>query len=321
MPIKRRYLPSLGSFATFEVAAKHLSFTLAAQELNVTQGAVSQQIRLLERSLDVALFVRRRNALTLTPEGTRLFAAVTDGLDTISAAVSTVSEDEEPNTITLSATDGMSQFWVNPLISHFAETHPEASFTVFSSDEDVNLRRYAEVDIAIQCGNDTCDADEVMHFLFPEAAQPVCTPGFLARSGPLDDLANLSGVNLLHLHDRHWTADAIGWQPLGWPEWFRAQGWEWARAPSSLSTNKVGLLMAATLAGKGVMLGWHPMVYAMIASGDLIFAHPKPLSAGRGNFMKCKKKSLRRPIVAAFVDFVLDQAREQARWQAGLLTA
>lgn len=70
-PIKRRYLPSLGSFATFEVAAKHLSFTLAAKELNVTQGAVSQQIRLLERALDTALFLRRRNALELTAEGRR----------------------------------------------------------------------------------------------------------------------------------------------------------------------------------------------------------------------------------------------------------
>ena len=67
-PIRRRHLPSLGAFATFEVAAKHLSFTLAARELNVTQGAVSQQIRLLERAMGVALFIRKHNALELTPE-------------------------------------------------------------------------------------------------------------------------------------------------------------------------------------------------------------------------------------------------------------
>lgn len=66
-PMRRRHLPSLGVLATFEVAAKHLSFTLAAKELNITQGAVSQQIRLLERALDVELFVRRHNALDLTP--------------------------------------------------------------------------------------------------------------------------------------------------------------------------------------------------------------------------------------------------------------
>lgn len=313
MPIKRRYLPSLGSFATFEVAAKHLSFTLAAKELNVTQGAVSQQIRLLERALDVALFVRKHNALELTPEGVALFGAVTAGLDTISAAVSTLAQDEGPQTVTISATDGMSQFWLKPLIERFRETHPDVGFILFASDEDDNLRNYAEVDIAILCGNERCEVGEVLHFLFPEAAQPVCTPEYLRRHGPFDDAASLNGANLLHLHDRHWTADAIGWQPLGWPEWFHAQGQEWGRAPFSLSTNKVGLLMSATLAHEGVMLGWHPMVYAMIRSGDLVFAHPAPIGAGRGNFLNCKQKSLKRPCVAAFVEHLLDAARQQAR--------
>ena len=78
-PIHRRHLPSLGALATFEVAAKHLSFTLAARELNITQGAVSQQIRLLERALDTELFIRKHNALDLTSAGNDLFAAVSAG--------------------------------------------------------------------------------------------------------------------------------------------------------------------------------------------------------------------------------------------------
>lgn len=310
-PIKRRYLPSLGAFATFEVAAKHLSFTLAAKELNVTQGAVSQQIRLLERALDVALFIRKHNALELTPEGVSLFGAVTEGLDTISAGVALLSQDEGPQTVTISATDGAAQFWLQPLIDSFRAKHPDVGFVVFASDEDDNLRNYAEVDIAMLCGNDRCEVGEVLHFLFPETAQPVCTPDFLARFGPFGDADSLNRVNLLHLHDRHWTADAIGWQPLGWPEWFRAQGLDWNRAPSTLSTNKVGLLMRATLAGEGVMLGWHHMVQGLIRTGDLVFAHPAPITAGRGNFLNCKQKSLSRPYVAGFVEHVLDAVRVQ----------
>lgn len=310
-PIKRRYLPSLGAFATFEVAAKYLSFTLAAKELNVTQGAVSQQIRLLERALEVPLFVRKHNALELTPEGVNLFGAVTDGLDTISAGVAMLHQDQGPQSVTISATDGAAQFWLQPLIDSFREAHPEVGFTIFASDEDDNLRNYAEVDIAMLCGNDRCEVGEVLHFLFPETAQPVCTPGFLAEHGPFLDATSLNDVNLLHLHDRHWTADAIGWQPLGWPEWFRAQGLEWKRSPSTLSTNKVGLLIAATLAGDGVMLGWHHMVDAMIRSGQLVYAHPAPISAGRGNFLICKQKSMKRRGVAAFVDHLLDAARTQ----------
>lgn len=310
-PIKRRYLPSLGSFATFEVAAKHLSFTLAAKELNVTQGAVSQQIRLLERALDTPLFVRKHNALELTPEAITLFSAVTEGLDTISAAVAVLAQDEGPQTVTIAATDGMAQFWLQPLIESFHQTHPDVGFVIFSSDEDDNLRNYAEVDLAILCGNDRCEVGETVHFLFPEAAQPVCTPEFLRHHGPFHDADALNGVNLLHLHDRHWTADAIGWQPLGWPEWFRAQGREWVRGPSSLSTNKVSLLMSATLAGKGVMLGWLPMVHAPVQSGQLVFAHPVPISAGRGYFANYKQKSLKRACVAAFVDHVLSTAKAQ----------
>ncbi|WJS84301.1 LysR substrate-binding domain-containing protein [Paracoccus sp. TOH] len=311
-PIKRRYLPSLGSFATFEVAAKHLSFTLAAKELNVTQGAVSQQIRLLERALDTALFVRKHNALELTAEGASLHSAVTAGLDTISAAVSVLTGDEGPQTVTVSATDAMALFWLQPLMDSFRAQHPEIGFVVLASDADDTLRNYSEVDISFLCGNERCEVGEELHFLFQEIAQPVCTPAFLAEHGPFDEADALNRVNLLHLHDRHWSADAIGWQPLGWAEWFRAQGAEWNKAPSTLSTNKVSLLMNAALRGEGVMLGWHHMVQALIGQGRLAFAHPAPITAGRGNFLNCKQKSLKRPGVAAFVEHVLAALREQA---------
>lgn len=311
LPIRRRYLPSLGSFATFEVAAKHLSFTLAARELNVTQGAISQQIRQLERALGVDLFLRKHNLLELTPEGVSLYAAITDGLDTISAAVSVITRDEGPETITISATDGMARFWLKPLIDSFRQSNPDVGFVVLASDADDTLRNYAEVDLSILCGNERCEVGEKLHFLFPEVAQPVCTPAFLQAQGPFPDPDSLNGANLLHLHDRHWSADAIGWQPLGWKEWFQAQGASWVRAPSSLSTNKVNLLMDAALADEGLMLGWLHMVQPLIKAGRLVFAHPGQLSVGRGNFLNCRQKSLQRPAVMAFVDHILAVVRQQ----------
>lgn len=308
-PIKRRYLPSLGAFATFEVAAKHLSFTLAAKELNVTQGAVSQQIRLLERALDTELFIRKHNALELTPEGASLHGAVTEGLDAISAAVSVLTGEEGPQTVTLSATDGVANFWLKPLIDSFRDLYPETGFVVLASDNDDAIRNYSEVDIAFLCGNERCEVGEELHFLFQEVAQPVCSPAFLAEHGPFESPADFNRVNLLHLHNRHWSADAIGWQPLGWAEWFRAQGAEWNKSPFSLSTNKVGMLMEATLAGEGVMLGWHHMVRASIAEEKLVFAHPASVTIGRGNFLNCRQKSIQRPQVAAFVSHVLAAAK------------
>jgi len=304
--IRRRHLPSLGSFATFEVAAKHLSFTLAARELHVTQGAVSQQIRLLETALETPLFIRKHNALELTEAGKALQDSVTAGLDTITAGVAAISSGDEPQVVTISATDGMARFWLAPLIRSFRDEHPDVGFVVLASDADDTLRNYAQVDVAILCGNERCEVGEELHFLFPEVAQPVCSPDYLKAYGPFSSAESLNDANLLHLHDSHWSADAIGWQPLGWAEWFRAQGAAWAKAPSSLTTNKVGLLMEAALAGEGVMLGWHHMLGRHLADGSLVFAHPATITVGRGNFLNYRKGALRRPAVSRFVTHLLD---------------
>ncbi|MDO8327594.1 MAG: LysR substrate-binding domain-containing protein [Cypionkella sp.] len=308
-PVRRRHLPSLGALATFEVAAKHLSFTLAARELNITQGAVSQQIRLLEKALEVELFLRKHNALELTPAGGDLFAAVSAGLDTISAGVGLLQPETQPETVTISATNGMAAYWLKPLIDSFRADHPTVGFVILASDEDDTMRNYSGVDMSLMCGNERCEVGEELHFLFPEAAQPVCAPGYLATHGPFPDAHSLNRANLLHLHERHWSADAIGWQPLGWEEWFRAQGARWERGPFSLSTNKVALLIEAALAGEGVMLGWQHMVARYLAQGRLVLAHPAPITAGRGNFLRCQTAALQRPAVARFVEHLLQSLK------------
>lgn len=304
-PVRRRHLPSLGALATFEVAAKHLSFTLAGKELNVTQGAVSQQIRLLEKAVDVPLFVRKHNALELTSAGSDLFAAVAAGLDTISTGVGLLQPDGAPQTITISATNGMATYWLKPLIDSFRQNHADVGFLILASDEDGAMQNYSGVDIALLCGNERSEVGEELHYLFPEAALPVCSPEYLAAHGPFDDPQDLNRANLLHLHERHWSADAIGWQPLGWEEWFRAQSARWDRGASSLTTNKVGLLVDAALAGEGVILGWQHMVAGLVAAGRLVAAHPASVTAGRGNFLRCQTASMQRPAVAQFVNHML----------------
>ncbi|MDQ1850433.1 LysR substrate-binding domain-containing protein [Gemmobacter fulvus] len=308
-PVRRRHLPSLGALATFEVAAKHLSFTLAAKELNITQGAVSQQIRLLEKALEVDLFIRKHNALELTAAGRDLFGAVAAGLDAISAGVGMLQPETQPETVTISATNGMAAYWLKPLINRFRADHPTVGFVILASDEDDTMRNYSGVDLSLLCGNERSEVGEELHYLFPEVAQPVCAPAYLASHGPFEEAASLNHANLLHLHERHWSADAIGWQPLGWEEWFRAQGTRWERGPSSLSSNKVALLIEAALAGEGVMLGWQHMVNAHLADGRLVLAHPAQITAGRGNFLRCQTAALQRPAVARFVEHLLQSLK------------
>lgn len=308
-PVHRRHLPSLGALATFEVAAKYLSFTLAARELNVTQGAVSQQIRLLEQALGKALFLRKHNALELTSAGADLFAAVSSGLDAISAGVGLLQPDAGAQCVTISATDALAAYWLKPLIDSFRQQHPSAGFVVFASDEDAALSQRAEVDIALLCGNERFEVGDELHLMYPEVAQPVCTPQYLAQHGPFADAESLTRTNLLHLHERHWSSGAIQWHPLGWEEWFRAQGVAPVRAPSSLSTNKVTLLTEAALAGEGVMLGIHNLVRRHVESGALVHAHPARIASGRANFMKINPAARRRPLVARFAEHLLKDLR------------
>lgn len=308
-PFKRRHMPSLGAFATFEVAAKHLSFTLAGKELNVTQGAISQQIRQLESALDTQLFVRKHNALELTDEGRLLLGSVTQGLDVISASVNAITGKEEPQQVTISATDAMARYWLAPRIRAFRETHTNVSFTVLASDSDDTFRNYARTDMSLLCGNERSEAGEETHFLFAEVAQPVCTPEFIAAHGPFNTPEQLNAVNLLHLHESHWNADAIGWHPLGWVEWFKAQGAKMQQGVSSLSTNKVSLLIDACLAGEGVMLGFPHLIERHLKEGSLVTAHDECVSAGRGNFLICRQASLHRPEVDLFRNALLDGLR------------
>jgi DNA-binding transcriptional LysR family regulator len=219
-----------------------------------------------------------------------------------------VRPDARPETITLSATNAMAAFWLKPLIDGFRAVHPTVGFVVLASDEDGALRNYAGVDLSLLCGNERFEIGDAVHYLFPEEARPVCSPGYLAAHGPFPEADGLNGANLMHLHERHWSAEAIGWQPLGWEEWFTAQGARWARGASSLSTNSVGLLIAAALAGEGVMLGWQHMVAPHLAAGTLVLAHPAPVTAGRGNFLRCSAGAMQRPVVARFVDHLLQAA-------------
>lgn len=308
-PTHRRQLPSLGALAIFEVAAKHLSFTLAARELNITQGAVSQQVRLLEDTLETKLFLRKHNALELTSDGIDLFAAVSAGLDRISAGVGLLRPKAAPPVVTISATDALAALWLMPLIDSFTIEYPEACFTILASDEDDALSRNSEVDIALLCGNERFDIGDTLHLMYPEVAQPVCSPAFLAEHGPFPDAQSLMDAGLLHLHERHWSAGAVQWHPLGWEEWFAAQGVVWNRAPPRLSTNKVVLLTEAAVAGKGIMLGIHNLVRGHILSGELVFAHPAEIASGRANFMRVNTASRHRPLVARFVEHLLQDLR------------
>lgn len=310
----RRYLPSIGSFATFEVAAKHLSFTVAAKELNVTQAAVSQHIRNLEKALERSLFIRKHNTLELTTDGVRLLSAVSKGLDCISNAVTNLEGPLEERVVTISATTGAACYWLSPLINRFQIEYADIKFVVLASDEDDALRNFSDVDISLICGNERCDVGEELHYLFPEIVRPLCSPSYLEQHGPFDNPEMLVRANLLHLHEKHWSSDAIGWKPLTWTNWFTANGLDYEESHGSITSNSYPMLLNAAVEGKGIILGWQHIVQHYIESGLLAVANQSSFRVERGNFLKINQDSRSKPHVMRFHDFILKACEDIELW-------
>lgn len=303
---KRRHLPSLGSFATFEVAAKHLSFTLAASELNVTQAAISQQIRGLEKALDRQLFLRKHNSIELTFEGQILLEAVTQGLDRLSEAIFRIGQSSGSQTITIAGTyAGMSNF-IKPITDAFRGMNPGVGFTLLASDENDRLQDFEEVDLAVVCGNERSEVGPNLIPLFAEVVEPVCSPAYLAAHGPFAAPEDLARADLMELHRMHWSSDAIAWYPLTWRDWFRMYAPQVEEIPQHFVSNSYGLLVDAAEEGHGVILGWRHLVHQAMSQGRLVRIFEKPLNAGRTYYLKLNPRTGDSPNVRAFVGYLLD---------------
>lgn len=305
MLTKRRYLPSLGSFATFEVAAKHLSFTLAGNELNITQAAISQQIRGLEKSLGVILFVRKHNSLELTVDGQRLLTAISGGLDMICGAIDEIGASSASPLVTCSGTNAAIASWLKPFVDRFRGARPDVRFVLLASDEDDTLRNFDEVDLSLICGNERCEVGENLYYLFPEIVQPVCSPDYLQRHGPFPDAGSLERADLLDLHRKHWTADAIGWHPVTWADWFRASGLDMPHVSPVMTSNNYPLLLNSAVRGEGIVLGWRHLVGSLVDEGALCTLFGTPLYVDRAYYLKVNRASLDKPHVQEFIDLVL----------------
>lgn len=307
---KRRYLPSLGSFATFEIAAKHRSFTLAASELNVTQAAISQQIRALEKALDCQLFIRKHNAMELTAEGATLLEAVGRGLDTLADAIFRIGQRADRQVITIASTYAAIGCYIKPLTDAYRQTCPDIRFTLLASDENDRVQDFDEVDVAMICGNERAQIGQNLIRLFPEVVDPVCSPGFLQKHGPFTAPEDLANVDLLELHQMHWSSDAISWYPLRWSDWFRHHAPEVEETAPRFLTNSYRTLVDSAVAGDGVILGWRHLVRQPFIEGKLVRIFDKPLNAGRSYFLKINPAASESQRVMDFIDYFQTAARD-----------
>jgi len=282
-----RRLPSLNAMRAFEAAARHLSFTRAAQELHVTQAAVSHQIKSLEETLGVPVFRRLNRALMLTDAGQALFPAVNEALDIMATAVDRLHRDDRTGELTVTTMDSFAVTWLVPRLGRFRKAHAEIDLRITTSDHSIDFDR-ENVDLAIRYGSGDWPGLSVER-LMTEEVFPVCAPALLRSGPPLEKPADLRHHTLLHDDMRE-----------DWRMWLMAAGETGVDATRGLGYQHSNLVIQAAKQGDGVALARSVLVGDSLASGRLVKPFDVSLPANYAYYVVCPEANLSRPKVKAF---------------------
>jgi len=297
-PIDR--LPPLDLLASFEAAARHLSFTRAAAERFITQSAMSRQIQALEHELGVALFQRRHRALSLTEHGLRLQATCTAVLAQLRATVAEIRAPNRREVLALTTTPGLAALWLIPRLPSFTRDHPGIDVRLDATFELRDLRADG-FDLAIRYGRAAGSEGVAM---FPESMLPVCSPKLLRAGPPLKTPQDLHHHTLLQV-----ISPGGSGMPLEWQPWLTAVGLVDLQPASTLSFSTYSETIAAALAGQGVAIGRRPLVDALLKSGKLKAPFKNAADTLRAYFVVVNPSARARPAVRALEAWLLAQAR------------
>jgi DNA-binding transcriptional LysR family regulator len=306
MAEKAPKLPSLDLLKGFEAAARHLNFTKAADELFVTQSAVSRQVQALEERLGVRLFVRQRRGLLLTYEGERLFRSVQGALRQVQEVVDSLSQRPAGNRVTLTSTMAFCSLWLIPRLGEFNRLFPEVGVRIAANDRVLNLER-ERIDVSVRyCPPQAAPQGSV--WLFDEELVPVCSPALLERTGkPLRKVQDLAHYVLLELED---PGTPASW--LWWNNWFDALGVRGVKPAGSLAFNYFDQIVRAALAGQGVALGRLPLIADLLQDGSLVAPLKARTRTDHAYWVVQAESARGRPEVERLVEWIAQTAREQA---------
>jgi len=296
-----RRLPPLNALRAFEAAARLGSFSAAAHELRVTDSAVSQQVRALERYLGTRLFKRLPRGLLLTELGATYLPVLTAGFDQLSEATLRLRSGGVSGVLTVAALPAFVTGWLLPRLGRFRDRYPRIDLLLKTSRELADFRR-EDVDLAIRFSSGTSGGNRSV-FLLGETAFPVASPTLLPTHPPLR-VPDLRSLPLLH------DVDAHPQQPwMSWPAWFERAGVESPAALPGLKFTDSIVLLGAAVAGLGVALGRTPHIEGLLARGQLVPVTGESWPATWSYRLVAPPANFSRPNVRVFVDWILEEAR------------
>jgi LysR family glycine cleavage system transcriptional activator len=283
-------LPSLNGLRAFEAAARHLSFTQAAAELNVTQTAISHQIKRLEDELGIRLFVRNNRSLALTPQARDYLPLVRAAFDDLRLATERLVRKTNGKVLTVSTIASLAAKWLLPRLSTFQAAHPDIDVRITTSTGLVDFRR-DDVDAAIRYGRGHWPGVHA-EWLMADELFPVCSPALLQGNKPLHTPEDLAHHTLLH---------TSGGYDDDWRLWLTAAGLPAAISKQSgLSFDLIFMTLQAAIDGFGIALGRTSYVQDDIAKGRLVVPFKIALPSDAGFYLVSPEGRTDLPKLRAF---------------------
>ena len=299
MPLTISRLPSLDLIRGFVAVGRRMSITLAAQDLCVTQSAVSRQIRTLEDLLGVKLLKRGHRSVAFTLEGDRLFRIANGAVGQLQDAIGGLRERSAREPVTITCSTGMAGLWLLPRLGGFQKEHPRIDVRVSATDRVEDLRGEG-IDLAIRyCARE--NAPEGAERLFGEMVAPVASPAL--------ELSSLDSASVL---DRHVLLEyeGVNFPWLHWREWLSSQGWDDAKPRGMLRFNQYDQVIIAAVAGQGIALGRPNLLGTMISDGRLrLLAAPRAGPPTSHAYWLINARPKPRPDVLTAMAWIRAQAR------------
>ena len=297
-------LPSLNGLRAFEAAARHLSFSKAAEELHVTQTAISHQIRRLEEQLGLRLFLRQTRALALTPEGAAYLPEISTAFADLRTATDRLLRPRRQRLLMVSATPTLAAKWLVPRLAAFQALHKGIEVRISTTMRLVDFARDG-VDVAIRYGRGTWPG---LHADWLMAADiiPVCSPALLRGDTPLRQPDDLARHTLLHLD----------YQRDQWEIWLTAAGMapklRQSLTQGGLTFDQTFMAVQAAMDGLGIALAQRPVVAADIAAGRLVAPFELILPSDAGFYVVCPAPTAETPDIATFRSWIATEAAAPA---------
>ena len=293
----RRRLPSLNALKAFEASARQESFTKAAQELCVTQGAVSQQVKALETELGLRLFRRERQRLVITDAGRAYLEVVRDAFDRLAMGTERLLQRQNAGTLTVTTSPNFAAKWLVHRLGRFSEAHPGINLRVSASIQHVDFAR-EDIDLAIRHGDGQWPGMHVAR-LCKEELFPVCSPKLLRGRDALRSPRDLRNCTLLHVNDRR-----------DWAKWLEqadVRDVDLARGPLF---NQASMAIDAAVDGQGIALARTALAAWDLLAKRLVRPFAFSLQAPFSYWIVCPNSTALLPKIATFRDWLLAEATE-----------